>query len=543
MSTLNPLSYINLSTLHIDPMNVRQHRSEVSPEMLATIRANGIIQPLQVRKNSDGYAVFAGGDRLRCLQALAKEGAIKPDEQIKCEIHNVTDAEARERSLVENFARSDMHPVDEFRAFTEMHTDKTQPIDIDALAARFGLDRVRVEQRVALGALSDKILDAWLADEIDEKTAQAFTLCPSKKAQVAIFDKLAKRGNIGASDVRHELKAGHDNPGRFLGFIGVEAYEARGGKVTRDLFGSNHVVSDAKLVSAMLIEKIDETCKKLVADGWAWAIAAPKDRHSYGQLEGKAKIPAELKAKLDKAEADFQRLYDAEENDWTAEQKAEQIVRAIEAEIEPLSYTAEQKAKAGVFVTVDEQDGTVDFDYGRVKPSEKKAVAVAERGSPSKAKPTGPKPSMAKDVSNALSSRLEDQLVAATKKALAADTLPKGAATILQEIVARQISRNMPDAVSKSLEALRDALTPKVVNEAIRKEFDRADYFGNAPIPVLLTAITETVGAGQAKKFKGKKKIDVAKFAAANVGKTPWLPVELRTANYDGPGASKRKAK
>jgi ParB family chromosome partitioning protein len=139
---------------------------------------------------------------------------------------------------------------------------------------------------------------------------------------------------------------------------------------------------------------------------------------------------------------------------------------------------------------------------------------------------------------------LNDQLVAATKKALKTDTAPVGLPAVLKDLVAGMIGGySRPSDVRGALPKIREAITPKVMNEAIRKEFNREVYFGNAPIPVLLAAITEAVSPDEALKLKGKKKAEIAKSAQANVGKTIWLPEELRTANYDGPVKTKAKAK
>ena len=533
-----------LNKLRIDPMNVRKHRDEIAPEMLATIRANGIIQALQVRPNSDGHAVFAGGDRLRCLQALAKEGAIPADHPVKVEIHDITDAEARERSLIENFARSDMHPVDEYRAFVGMRADKEQPLDAEQIAARFGLDVLHVRQRLALGALDDAILDAWIAGQINEDAAQAFTLCPSKKAQVAIFKKLSKDGHVGAFSIKRELKGEAESAGKYLAFVGKDAYEARGGKVTEDLFGTDHIVSDAALMTAMVAEKTEELCKQLVeAGGWAWAVMEPKDSYNYGHMEGKAKPPKELAEKLAKAQKALDALQEKDEYDYEDEDKLQDEIAAIEQLIAPHIFTDEQKKKAGCFVSLNNK-GEAEIEFGRVMPSEKRAAAASERKADKggSAAAAAPKPSEAKVISNALASRLNEQLTEATKKALKTDKAAEGLPTILKNLVAGMIGGyGTPHAVEKALPAIRDAITPKVMNEAICKEFKRDDYFGNAPIPVLLAAITDAVGAEQAKKLKGKKKSELAKFALANVAKTDWLPKEMRTANYDGPGAVKGK--
>lgn len=50
---------------------------------------------------------------------------------------------------------------------------------------------------------------------------------------------------------------------------------------------------------------------------------------------------------------------------------------------------------------------------------------------------------------------------------------------------------------------------------------------------------TPWLATSEARKVAAKPKADVTKFAIANVPKTGWLPPELRTMHYDGPGAKK----
>lgn len=101
----------------------------------------------------------------------------------------------------------------------------------------------------------------------------------------------------------------------------------------------------------------------------------------------------------------------------------------------------------------------------------------------------------------------------------------------------------IPSALAGSLAKVREAITPKVLNHTLRKRFDPEDYFKSAPKELCLAAVTEATAADEARKLSGKTKGDVAKWCIANVGKTGWLPLELRCGHYDGPSkAAGRKA-
>jgi ParB family chromosome partitioning protein len=63
------------------------------------------------------------------------------------------------------------------------------------------------------------------------------------------------------------------------------------------------------------------------------------------------------------------------------------------------------------------------------------------------------------------------------------------------------------------------------------------NYFSTAPKGFVLKAIGEAINADEARKIAGKSKPEIWKFALANIPRTGWLPKELRTVHYKGPGS------
>ena len=81
----------------------------------------------------------------------------------------------------------------------------------------------------------------------------------------------------------------------------------------------------------------------------------------------------------------------------------------------------------------------------------------------------------------------------------------------------------------------------------LRAAFDPDSYFTRIPSALSIKAIGEAVGEYEARRVGKLKKKEIAEFAIAHVAKAGWLPPELRTTHYDGPGAAaadkKAKAK
>jgi ParB family transcriptional regulator, chromosome partitioning protein len=540
-SALRGSTTLPIDQLRIDEkFNVRKTNRGAQNDFIASIKAIGIQVPLIVRKNGKGYLVTDGGKRLNAAQALVKSGDLTPDAPIPVIITEASDAETRELSLALNLIRVDMHPVDAFRAFSELHVDKKKPLDVEAIAERFGVDAKIVRQRLALGALHDSILNAWRDGEIKEDVARAFTLCPDKKEQARLYTELNAHaaesnfnGTLHANQVKNALRAGEENVGRFLQTITIEAYEARGGKVTRDLFGEDHIVSDRALVVDMVNEKLAETHQALIADGWKWVTEQPKNHWEFGRIERQGEATQEERDRLDALEAKTEN-----EGDQDASDAYDALVAEIEARV---TFTAEEKATAGCFVGV-AQNGTIAIDYGRTEPVAKNApdAVTGKQKSPLKnAEKKGPA-----KLTQVMTDHLNEWKRTALKAALVAHAHGNPLALMLAGIASNlmhpQTKYNWaPTEIINKADAMIDLINPKVMNAALRKAFDAKAYFEGCGKSFCLAAVTETIGADHARKIAGQKRGEIAKFATVNVGKTGWLPKELRTSHYDGPQAKK----
>jgi ParB family chromosome partitioning protein len=565
------ITRIPLDQLHVDAVNVRKINREAGPEFVASVARQGIRLPLIVRKNGQGFAVTDGGKRLSAATQCVAAGTLPKDYAAPCIIEGLSDAEAREISGMLNLIRDPMHPVDQFRFFADLHRDKDRPLSEAAIAERFALPLKDVQRRLALGMLADPILDAWRDGTIDDEIAQAFTMAPSKKAQADLFAKLTKKGDalygrMNRFTVRRALGVSDVQVVRMLDLVTETAYVKRGGKLHRDLFDNDAVIiSDQKLLKQMVDETVKAKVAELTAAGWSFVtVGRPNDQYRYGDLPTpKFKPSAEQKEALIAMEAELIRLRDASETDSDDEREQELAQRAddqadelseridaLQSTIAATAYPAEQMKKAGCFVILD-HDGRLVIEYGKVKPADKAEVRRAVETVTRKAAGGAHKPKAASTISNALTLRLGEQLDKATREALLIDPPQRwpgasGALAVLAtKLIANQIHRGSqqmygnvtPYEVGRAAPALRDAITPKVMNEALRKHFDATDYFGNAPKSFVLRAIEEALGEAERKKIAGRKKAEIAKHATANVPKTGWLPTQLRTSHYDGPGA------
>ncbi|WP_448031526.1 ParB/RepB/Spo0J family partition protein [Bradyrhizobium liaoningense] len=540
-------------------------REEGIAELAAHIHARGKIDDLLIYDDGvpETYFVANGNRSLYALRMIYGEESSEP---VSCKL--TTAEQAFEDSLAVAVTAKKFHPVDEYEGFARLRDERGKTEE--EIARQYGKTSREVQQALALGgSLSPQVRDLWREGRIGTEVVHALPMVGDHKAQDALLKKLAPEGNyehINAWQIKSELKI--DDAGVLVEFVGVDRYVKAGGKVTLDLFGVDHKVSNPKLAKKLADQRLEEECAALVAAGWSWAFAegAVKNwRQNHSQIRvTPAKPTAQEQIELEQIERVLpeEPLYDdpiAFGAMSGAQQQAYLRKRQIEQDIAQRPFTAEMKAKAGCVLSID-PDGLLEISYGWARAEEKaaatRAVKRAEAGAA--AEPAGagdnrkPAPEPA-EISNALRERLEAALIGATKEALLAaidtDVLKSPLSQLLARLVSSQINVNgasvqiYSHGTKEKLPAMREALPALLVNGAIARHFDAEDYFKNAPKKFVTKAITETINADEARKAGALGKADLVKFCMTNVAKAGWLPKELRTVHYVAPAAKKETAK
>jgi ParB family chromosome partitioning protein len=522
--------------------------------LAANLNANGQIENLIVKDAGGGfYSVANGNRRLAAFRMMLGETS---DEPIRCTLHDVNTEKAFEYSLATAVTAEQLHPVDQYEAFAKL---KERGQTEEEIAQHYGMTAKYIRQRMAMGSLSPLVRQAWRAGEFDEEAAQAFTLATDHAQQDKVLEKLRKDiaeqnwgdGKIDADEVEDELNVDPNQIGYLLSFVGIETYEAKKGKiVTRDLFGHRHKVSDEKLLKKLADDKLEEACRHLQSAGWSFAtVGRPKNYWDYGATKIEPSPTPDEQTRLDQLERTIGDDKSLMVSEMTASQaQAHAEIQAIEEAILDRAYTAEMRAKSGCWVDID-HNGELKVEYGKIKPKEKAAAAAVEKTERKKAASNqaaaeGKPAPESKVISNALRDRLEVQLITATRDAIAGDPLLAESpfADVMAKTICSMITPNrsltfMPDGIRTKLPSIRQVLDENVFGAAMAKHFDPKDYFSNAPKPLVLKAIAEAINPDEARKIASKTKVDIWKWALDNLGKTGWLPKELRTVHYKGPGS------
>lgn len=138
-------------------------------ELSESIRANGLIQPIVVRRLDEHRFEIIAGERRYRASTLAELT------EVPVVIRDVTDAEAYELALVENIQREDLDPIEEARAYR--HLADLQGLTQDAVARRVGKDRTTVANSMRLLKLPTEIQDAVAGGQLSAGHGRALLTC------------------------------------------------------------------------------------------------------------------------------------------------------------------------------------------------------------------------------------------------------------------------------------------------------------------------------------------------------------------------------
>ncbi len=232
------LQHIELNELTVSTLNVRKFGAKDCADLVTSIRAMGLLQPLLVRPVEDEFEVIAGQRRLHALQILAEEGEIDP---VPCMVMSEgDDAVAIEASLAENLERLPMDEVDQCKAFAKLVKEGR---DADEIAATFGITPRMVSQRLALGRLYTPILTAFRKEQIHARDIRTLTMASLKqqKAWWALVKDDEAYAPTGQRLKDWLFGGAHIPTGNALFDV-----EASGLAVVSDLFGEDAYFAEAE---------------------------------------------------------------------------------------------------------------------------------------------------------------------------------------------------------------------------------------------------------------------------------------------------------
>ena len=172
--------------------------------LVASIKKNGIIQPIIVRKSGHGYEIIAGERRWRAAQ----EAGIK---DVPIVIRDAGDSDAAEMSLIENLQRENLNSLEEADAYS-MLIDKFG-ISQEELSVRVGKDRSTITNTIRLLKLPPVVKQALRDKKITAGHARSLLALDSPNEQIQALDAILKK-NLSVRETERLVQKKKNTPAK-----------------------------------------------------------------------------------------------------------------------------------------------------------------------------------------------------------------------------------------------------------------------------------------------------------------------------------------
>ena len=177
--------YVPLSSVSPNPNQPRKTFDEDSlKELAASIKEQGIIQPLIVEEIVPGhYSIIAGERRFRAAEIAGLD-------TIPVIIKTLTEIQRIQMSLIENIQREDLNPVEEAYAYQYLiqRSNMTQ----EEVADKVGKSRSAIANSIRLLGLSDKFKDDLISGQITAGHARAILSLVNPADQTMLRDRIVE---------------------------------------------------------------------------------------------------------------------------------------------------------------------------------------------------------------------------------------------------------------------------------------------------------------------------------------------------------------
>src|SRR5439155_10674022 len=181
-----PPARLPIDAIEPNPMQPRvSFQPERLEELATSIRSNGIIQPLIVRRHETSYQIVAGERRWRAAKLAGMT-------EVPVVVQEVADRAMLELALVENIQREDLNPIETAHAFERLNRE--MGLSHEEIGRRTGKDRTSIANAVRLLKLPQAVQLLLAEHRISMGHARAVLGLPAADQQLQVAEKAAAQG-------------------------------------------------------------------------------------------------------------------------------------------------------------------------------------------------------------------------------------------------------------------------------------------------------------------------------------------------------------
>jgi len=189
---------IPVEEIERNPYQTRTRLDEVAlHELAASIRSNGVVQPVVLRRVEGRYQLIAGERRWHASKLAGKQ-------TVPAIVKEASNEQAMEMTIIENLQREDLNPIEQARAYERLSREFS--LTQEQMAQRTGKDRSSVANFLRLLKLPVEVQLDVESGSLSFGHAKVLMMLDSVEAQ----QELAKRAVEDALSVRHLEQIVHE---------------------------------------------------------------------------------------------------------------------------------------------------------------------------------------------------------------------------------------------------------------------------------------------------------------------------------------------
>lgn len=240
---------VPIDKINPNPNQPRTHFNETLLNELAdSIRENGVLQPLLVRKKGKGYEIIAGERRYQASKIAGLE-------ELPVIVKEVDDQKMLELALIENLQRSDLNPIEEAKGYRQLI--KASSMTQEALSKAVSKSRSSITNSLRLLDLPEPVQQYLFDGRLTAGHARAILAVPYEEQRIKLADKVVAEGlSVRATENLAPLFSVGETP-RTPRPVMPQSYK-RAARVLRQALNTNVKVKSSRGKNKIEIEFKDE---------------------------------------------------------------------------------------------------------------------------------------------------------------------------------------------------------------------------------------------------------------------------------------------
>lgn len=240
---------VPIDRINPNPNQPRTHFNETLLNELAdSIRENGVLQPLLVRRKGKGYEIIAGERRYQASKIAGLE-------ELPVIVKEVDDQKMLELALIENLQRSDLNPIEEAKGYRRLI--KASGMTQEALSKAVSKSRSSITNSLRLLDLPEPVQQYLFDGRLTAGHARAILAVPYEEQRIKLADKVVAEGlSVRATENLAPLFSVGETP-RTPRPVMPQSYK-RAARVLRQALNTNVKVKSSRGKNKIEIEFKDE---------------------------------------------------------------------------------------------------------------------------------------------------------------------------------------------------------------------------------------------------------------------------------------------